>query len=40
VCVMGVQCPERPEDIGSLGTGVMDAFKPLCGCWELNQGSL
>ena len=28
------------EDVGSLGTGVTDSCKLLCGCWELNSGPL
>jgi hypothetical protein len=25
---------------GSPGTGAEDGFKPVCRCWELNQGPL
>ena len=31
-----VQCPQRTAS--SLGTGVTDCCKPLCGCWESSPG--
>lgn len=32
---------QRPEeDIGSSRTRVLNSFKLLCGCWELNLGLL
>ena len=34
-------CPQELEkDIRCLETGVMDGYKPLCDCWEPNQGPL
>lgn len=28
-------CIQRPEEISFLGTGVVDCYEKLCGCWEL-----
>lgn len=28
------------KSVGSLGTGVIDRYELLCGCWELNLGPL
>jgi hypothetical protein len=34
-------CPQWLEEgIGSPGTRITDDFELLCGCWELNLGSL
>ena len=30
----------RPEDISYPGSGVIDGYEPLCGCWFLNLGPL
>jgi hypothetical protein len=38
---MHAMCPRKPEGDGeSLGPGVTDGCKLLCGCWDLNPGPL
>jgi hypothetical protein len=33
--------PQKSEvGIGSSGTGIIDGYELLCGCWELNLGPL
>lgn len=40
MCVVHLQCPQRPEGVGFLGTEIRDGCESQCGCQELNLALL
>lgn len=39
-CIMCIHCPQKPDRVGSPGTGVADDCEPPYGFWESNWGSV